>query len=388
MDVTRDVGAADPYRSAVSASVWNSLDTLTELPPAVLRAHLCGFDVRPADLRSLFDDWHEQQSPGQGNAVVVTGCNDYRLGPLEDALERILDRLILRDRIEVARTILIKVGLVEGRHPGWQATTQPTLLRALIAAIRSLSATARLVVADGSGHEKDSALLLRSCGLADVIADSEGVEYVDLNFDDLAVVNVTDPLTFSALALPVSIVEADLVISLAKLKTHHWTGVTLGMKNLFGALPGSVYGFPKNRLHWASLPRAIADIYATIRPGLTIVDGILGVEGDGPLRGRPKHVGALLASRSAFACDVTGARLMGFSHLLLPQFWFAAMKDRGGLAIDTVGDDIGKFATTFAAPPNMPWLYDSWDRPRERLFDDAQQLLVAAAHPAAGPGSS
>ena len=68
-------------------------------------------------------------------------------------------------------------------------------------------------------------------------------------------------------------------------KTHHWTGVTLSMKNLFGLMPGSFYGWPKNVLHYAGLQEAILDIDATVRPQLAIVDGIVGMEGDGPIMG-------------------------------------------------------------------------------------------------------
>jgi hypothetical protein len=79
----------------------------------------------------------------------------------------------------------------------------------------------------------------------------------------------------------------DWIVSMAKMKTHHWAGVTLSMKNLFGVMPGSYYGWPKNVLHWAGINETILDIYATLRPHLTIVDGIIGMEGDGAHHGYP-----------------------------------------------------------------------------------------------------
>ena len=78
------------------------------------------------------------------------------------------------------------------------------------------------------------------------------------------------------------------------MKTHHWAGVTLAMKNLFGVMPGVYYGWPKNVLHYAGIPGSILDINAAVRPHLAIVDGIVGMEGDGPIMGTPRHAGLLV----------------------------------------------------------------------------------------------
>ena len=80
-----------------------------------------------------------------------------------------------------------------------------------------------------------------------------------------------------------------MLISLPKLKTHHWAGATLSLKNLFGTLPGICYGWPKNELHWRGIPNSIVDIALTRTPDLAIVDGIVGMEGDGPLNGTPSR---------------------------------------------------------------------------------------------------
>jgi uncharacterized protein (DUF362 family) len=95
------------------------------------------------------------------------------------------------------------------------------------------------------------------------------------------------------------------------MKTHHWAGVTLSMKNLFGVMPGIVYGWPKNVLHWAGLQECIFDITATLRPQLAIVDGILGMEGDGPIMGNPIKTEAIVIGTNLTAVDSTCARIMG-----------------------------------------------------------------------------
>ena len=95
------------------------------------------------------------------------------------------------------------------------------------------------------------------------------------------------------------------------MKTHHWAGVTLSMKNLFGVMPGIFYGWPKNVLHWAGLQECIFDIAATLKPHLAIVDGIVGMEGDGPIMGKPIHSNVLVIGKNLPSVDATCARIMG-----------------------------------------------------------------------------
>jgi uncharacterized protein (DUF362 family) len=96
-----------------------------------------------------------------------------------------------------------------------------------------------------------------------------------------------------------------------KLKTHHWAGITLSLKNMFGVVPGSVYGWPKNALHWAGIHRSILDINSSLPiPQFAIVDGIVGMEGNGPIQGQAKQSGVLILGEDLVAVDATAARLM------------------------------------------------------------------------------
>ena len=116
---------------------------------------------------------------------------------------------------------------------------------------------------------------------------------MDLNVDDVERV----PLATRASRLKELVFSEDSTRSgpfgsMPKLKTHHWAGVTLSLKNMFGVVPGSCYGWPKNVLHWAGINNAILDINAAVRPDFAIVDGIVGMEGNGPIQGTPKEWGA------------------------------------------------------------------------------------------------
>jgi uncharacterized protein (DUF362 family) len=168
----------------------------------------------------------------------------------------------------------------------------------------------RVAVGEGPGHCRDSRLVLEESGMAEVLAESR-LEFIDLNHDDVRIVpNRSRWTNLPHLALPASVDQFDWVVSLPKLKTHHWAGVTLSMKNLFGMMPGVYYGWPKNVLHHAGIARSILDINATVRPGLAIVDGIIGMEGDGPIMGSPRHAGILVMGTNLPAVDATCARLM------------------------------------------------------------------------------
>jgi uncharacterized protein (DUF362 family) len=126
------------------------------------------------------------------------------------------------------------------------------------------------------------------------------------------------------LYLAKTVAEADRLISLPKHKTHHWAGVTLSLKNLFGTMPGQCYGWPKNELHWQGIDNSIVDIALTRMPDLAIVDGIIGMENDGPLAGTAKPLGAIIMGADPLAVDATCCRLMGLhpekvEHLVLAE---------------------------------------------------------------------
>ena len=95
-----------------------------------------------------------------------------------------------------------------------------------------------------------------------------------------------------------------------KLKTHHWVGMTGAMKNMYGTIPGIVYGWPKNVLHYAGIPETVYDINASLPRTIAIVDGILCMEGDGPIMGSAKPMGLILIGPNAAAVDATAARIM------------------------------------------------------------------------------
>ena len=207
------------------------------------------------------------------------------------------------------KTIVLKPNLVEF-DPDGVINTNPLVIEAAIDCFRTLGAR-QVLVAEGPGHRRDNEYLLTASGIYGVIKEHR-VPYVDLNSDDLRPTRLLSSFTkLEQLYLPETLYNADLLVSMPKLKTHHWAGVTLSLKNMFGVVPGSVYGWPKNILHWQGIHNSILDINSSLPVRqFAIVDGIVGMEGNGPLQGQSIDSGVLIFGEDLVAVDATAARLM------------------------------------------------------------------------------
>ncbi|MBN1545204.1 MAG: DUF362 domain-containing protein, partial [Syntrophaceae bacterium] len=188
--------------------------------------------------------------------------------------------------------------------------THPTVVMAAAEAFLSLGAS-RITIAEGSGHCRDTHMILEQSGYLEILRDSR-ISFVDLNNDSWHTIpNKGNATKLKYFMVPATLGRADWIVSIAKMKTHHWAGVTLSMKNLFGVLPGIFYGWPKNVLHAQGIHKSIIDLNATLKPNFAVVDGIVGMEGDGPIMGTPKNVGVIAMGRNLPSVDATCARIMG-----------------------------------------------------------------------------
>lgn len=283
------------------------------------------------------------------SAVALLPARDYAVD-FADLIGRGLRELGID---LTGRRVLLKPNMVE-YEPGTAINTHPHVVAG--AAIACRRAGARdVVVGEGPGHRRDVEYLLASTGLGDCL-DQAGVRFVDLNHDDVRVVPLASWFTgLRELALPVELLSADVVVSMPKLKTHHWAGMTCSMKNLFGTVPGAVYGWPKNLLHVRGIHQSVVDLVATVQPGLAIVDAVTAMEGDGPIMGRPRPLGLLAMSTDLVALDATCARIIGLDPLKIPYLGTASrylglVDDR---RIDQRGERPERYATRFEVLPDL-----------------------------------
>lgn len=271
--------------------------------------------------------------------VIVRGLRELGVTPAE-----------IKDK-----RILLKPNLVETSSGANHINTHPLVMRGAVEAFLRLGADT-VMVAEGPGHRRDTLDVLEESGLADVLWEDR-IKFHDLNYlTGYAVQNTGQMTRLSTLTFPGIFKEVDWIVSMAKMKTHHWAGVTLSMKNLFGVMPGIYYGWPKNVLHQAGIENSILDINATLKPHFAIVDGIVGMEGDGPIMGVPRNAGVLVMGRNLAAVDATAARVMGINphkikYLSKADDWLGPI---GEPYIRQTGETIASVRTNFALVEKIP----------------------------------
>jgi uncharacterized protein (DUF362 family) len=246
------------------------------------------------------------------------------------------------------KTVLLKPNLV-GLDPLGVMNTHPCVIAAARESFLRLGA-AQVLIGDGPAMDRDTEAIIESVRLRE-FAGPLARTFVDLNVDDVKRVALTTRASrLKELFLPKTVLGVDFLISMPKLKTHHWAGVTLSLKNMFGIVPGSCYGWPKNVLHWAGIDSSILDINAAARPDFAIVDGILGMEGNGPIQGTPKPCGVLVLGDDPVAVDATCCRVMGLRPEKV-EYLDAAGTMLGHLdpeKIQQLGETVASVRTRFA----------------------------------------
>ena len=237
--------------------------------------------------------------------IAILNADQY-----SDKLDQLLfDGLRLFHLDVRGKSVLLKPNIVEC-IPEKPVNTDAQLIGAAAEAFLRLDA-ASVIVGEGPGHHRDTDLLLHETGLGDQLAHRK-IAFVDLNRDEL--IKTRLQANYSGLGnlwLPRTVLASDFIVSMPKVKTHHWTGVTLSLKNMFGIVPGCRYGWPKNVLHWAGIHESILDICATVRPRFVIADAIVAMEGDGPLNGSPRYLKTVVLGDDPVAADSTLTRFMG-----------------------------------------------------------------------------
>jgi uncharacterized protein (DUF362 family) len=290
------------------------------------------------------------RSPVLKSLVSITRAPTY-----DQSLYATIRQIVAEHALDVrGRNVVLKPNLVEF-EPTSTINTHPMLVHAVHEAFRALGA-ATVRIAEGPGHRRNTLDMADAAGYFHTIPGFEDL-FTDLNVDDVAQVHRDHQFSrLGKLYLPNTVLGADLLVSIPKMKTHHWTVATLSMKNLFGVVPGGVYGWPKNVLHWAGIPECIADLHAMFPHQFAIVDGIVGMEGNGPIQGVPKAAGVLVAGADPVAVDATCCRIMRIDPRRISYLRLASNGDGGRMAearIRQIGAPISQVATKFELPPGF-----------------------------------
>ncbi|HWZ33173.1 MAG TPA: DUF362 domain-containing protein [Bryobacteraceae bacterium] len=236
------------------------------------------------------------------SAVAIVKAASYS----DDLVKRMLEGVRECGLDVRGQRVLLKPNLVEF-DPATCINTEVSVVAAAYEVFKTLGA-AEVIIGEGPGHRRDTYAIAEMARYRSEIPKFDS-RFVDLNRDDVS------PMQGFAdrgeIYLPNTALRADLIVSLAKMKTHHWAAATLSMKNFFGLVPGCVYGWPKNELHFVGIDRSIVELSRIFRRSFAIVDGIIGMEGNGPIQGTPKKAGVLVMGSDLPAVDATCCRIMG-----------------------------------------------------------------------------
>ena len=197
------------------------------------------------------------------------------------------------------------------------------------------------------------------------LARSLRIPLINLHTGDMADVKVPRAFVFDTLTIHRALAETDLLCSVPMMKTHVLAGVSLGMKNLIGAYPGSVYQAVRGRMHDATsnvepsgTAAAIVDMVRANRLGLVVIDASMAMEGDGPWLGPVVPMNLIIAGTNPLATDMVAASAMGFAPAEVPTFEWA---NKAGLRperldeIEIRGESLESVTRKFARPHIVPW---------------------------------
>jgi uncharacterized protein (DUF362 family)/NAD-dependent dihydropyrimidine dehydrogenase PreA subunit len=237
--------------------------------------------------------------------VAVVKCDSYSKGEVYEALRDSLG--IIRFNFKNIKTVLIKPNILAAHRPEDNITTNPVILEQLCKILKE-EGVSKIYIGESSSYDTDSAFELSGIGK---IARKYGKL---LNFEKLDKIKIEIKNEVKHVFLPKVVREVDLIINLPKLKTHVLTRMTCGVKNLYGFIIGSQKA-TYHRIFKDSkgLCNFFIDLCQEIKPGLTICDGVYGLEGMGPgATGTSKKTGLILASKNIFALDFAASTIIGY----------------------------------------------------------------------------
>jgi len=278
--------------------------------------------------------------PPGNSGVAIIRARSYS----DDLVARMLEGIRECGLDVRGKRILLKPNLVEF-DSATVINTDAAVIAAAVEVFDRLGA-AEVKIGEGPGHRRDTLDLADDARYRATVPNFERL-FTDLNRDDVS--PIRNFAGESRFYFPNTVLAADLIVSLAKMKTHHWAGATLSMKNFFGIVPGSVYGWPKNKLHYLGISESIVALNRQFRNTFAIVDGIIGMEGNGPIQGTPKPAGVLVMGRDLVAVDATCCRIMGIDPAKLTYMRQAA--DLGHVRAERIeqrGETVASVQTNFA----------------------------------------
>ncbi len=282
--------------------------------------------------------------------VSIVRCNDY--SNAKDAIKEAIELIGgLESIISPGSRVLLKPNVLAIRPPEDAVTTHPAVVSAMCELVSEVGGIP--VIGDGSGAARPdpttTAEAFRVSGI-EAAASACGAEIINFETSGFVEVDVPGAKHFPRLYISKAILEADVIISLPKLKTHELTLYTGAVKNFFGTVPRKV----RKQAHYLEdrdlFGEAVVEIYSFVKPHLAVMDAVVGMEGDGPAGGTPAYMGVVMASYDCVALDVVASELIGFDPLKIPTNKAGLARGFGTMHPEIVGTALEEVKVKFVSP--------------------------------------
>ncbi len=271
--------------------------------------------------------------------VGITGCADYEESHVREAMEALLEQIGGLDWLEPGMTVAIKTNLVSAAAPEKAVVTHPVVLTVLTELLKKRGA--RVIIGDSPGGLFTESALTHNYRLSGLHMAREAGAELNLDTSSQEVEHPGGKVLHSFTCTS-WLLQADAIIDCCKLKTHGMMAMSANVKNMFGVIPGTMkpeyhFRFPKH----ADFADMLIDLNTCLKPRLYLTDAIVGMEGNGPTSGTPRHIGALLASEDPYGLDLLCAHLISLSPEQVPTIVAAAQRGLGSMSLSDlriVGD--------------------------------------------------
>lgn len=264
--------------------------------------------------------------------ISISQCNSYNIENVQNAVDSCLAELGgISSFIKKGDTVLIKPNILLAKKPEEAITTHPAVIEAIINAVKEAGAIP--LVGDSPGGLVGRVIKHWKITGIEEVCNRLDVEI--LNFESSGVYERKINGNHYHIAKPV--LDVDFIINVPKIKTHGLTLFTCAIKNMYGTVPGltkvNYHKYAPKPSDFASL---VVDIYSLSKPGLNIVDGIIGMDGSGPSAGNPKELGMILASNDGVALDSYICYILGKDPMKVSTNKIAYERGLGEAKIDEI----------------------------------------------------
>ncbi|MDW7732202.1 MAG: DUF362 domain-containing protein [Methanolobus sp.] len=269
------------------------------------------------------------------NQVSIVRCHDYPES--KEAVRQAIELIGgLSSIVSEGDRVLLKPNVLAAHKPEDAVTTHPAIVSAVCEMVREVGGIP--LIGDGAGmtHPGATTDAFRESGIEAVAKDC-GAELINFQTAGFVEVDVPHASHFPRLFVSKAVLDADVVISIPKLKTHELTYYTGAVKNMFGTLPLKT----RKEMHLLAerklFGEGVIDLYSVVKPRLAVMDAVIGMEGNGPSHGTPVPTGLILASKDCVSLDIVASGLIGFDPLRIPTTEAALERGFGTRVPETVG---------------------------------------------------